>query len=144
MFTYLVNNSLLQKVEKFFFFPQVCSHKECLELSFINIFHSCLLQTSEKPNSQNCRKVWVGGDLLGHLIPTSLPWVGTLSSRSDCSKTHPTWTLPGTGYPQLLWATCFCASPASRKECLCFIKPKPTVFLFEVLPPPSCQLHHTA
>ena len=45
--------------------------------------------------------VWVGRDLKDHLVPTPLPWAGTLSAKSGCSKPHPTWpsTLPGMGHP---------------------------------------------
>ena len=30
-------------------------------------------------------------DLKDHLVPPPLPWAGTLSTRSCCSKLHPTW-----------------------------------------------------
>ena len=63
----------------------------------------------------NHRMVWVGRDLKHHLVPTPLPWAGTLSTRPGCSELHPTWpwTLPGRGHPQLLWATCSSISPPS-------------------------------
>jgi len=57
--------------------------------------------------------IWVGRDLVGHLVPIPLPWAGTPSTRPGCSKPHPAWpsALPGRGHPQLLWATCASASP---------------------------------
>jgi len=41
--------------------------------------------------------VWVGRDLIDHLVPTPLPWAGTRSTRPGCSKPCPAWprTLPG-------------------------------------------------
>jgi len=56
--------------------------------------------------------VWVGRDLIDHLVPTPLLWAGTPSTRPDCSEPHPTWpwALLGRGHPQLLWATCSSAS----------------------------------
>ena len=43
----------------------------------------------------------LGGTLwiMDHLLPTSLPWAETLSTRTHCSKPRPTWpwTLPGRG-----------------------------------------------
>jgi len=61
------------------------------------------------------RMVWVGRDIIDCLVPTALPWAGTLSTRPGCSKPHPTWpwTLPGKGHPQFVWATCSSASPSS-------------------------------
>jgi len=59
--------------------------------------------------------VWVGRDLKGHLVPTSLPWAWRSSARSGYSKPHPAWfwTLPERGHLQLLWTTCSSASPPS-------------------------------
>jgi len=59
--------------------------------------------------------VWVGRDLKDHLVPTSLPWAGTSSSRPGCSKPHPNspGKLPGKGHLQILWATYSSASPPS-------------------------------
>ena len=58
---------------------------------------------------------WLGFEvnLKDHLVPTSLPWAGTPSTRPSCSKPHPAWpwTLLGTGHLQLLWATCSSVSP---------------------------------
>jgi len=42
--------------------------------------------------SQNCRMVWVGRELIDYVVPTSLPWAGTPSVRPDFSKPHPTWS----------------------------------------------------
>jgi len=41
--------------------------------------------------------VWVGRDLMDHLVPIPLPWAGTPSTRPRCSPPHPAWpwTLPG-------------------------------------------------
>jgi len=54
------------------------------------------------------RMVWVGRDLIDHIIPTPLPWTGTRSTRPGCSEPCPAWpwTLPDVGHPQLLWAAC--------------------------------------
>jgi len=30
------------------------------------------------------RVVWVGRDLIDHLVPIPLPWAGTLSTRPSC------------------------------------------------------------
>jgi len=48
--------------------------------------------------------VWVGSKLRDHLVPTPLPWARTPTTRSGCSKPHPTWpsALPGRGHSQLL------------------------------------------
>jgi len=35
--------------------------------------------------------VWVGKDLTDHLVPTTLPWAETPSTRPGCSELHPTW-----------------------------------------------------
>jgi len=43
--------------------------------------------------------VWVGRDLIDHLVPLPLPWAGTPSARPTCSKP---WTLPRRGHSQLL------------------------------------------
>ena len=40
---------------------------------------------------QNHRMVWVGRDLTDELVPSPLPWAGTLSTRARCSKPRPTW-----------------------------------------------------
>jgi len=34
--------------------------------------------------------VWVGRDLIDHLVPVPLPGAGTPSTRPGCSKPHPT------------------------------------------------------
>jgi len=49
---------------------------------------------------ENYRMVWVGRDLKD-LVPTSLPWRGTPSTRVGCSKPCPAWpsALPGRGHP---------------------------------------------
>lgn len=53
--------------------------------------------------SQNHGMLRVWGDLVDHLVPTSLPWAGTLHSRPDYSRP---WTLPRLGHPRLPWASC--------------------------------------
>jgi len=60
--------------------------------------------------------VCVGRDFIDHQVPTFLPWARTPSTRPSCSNPHPTWpwTIPGKGYPQLLWATCASPSPPSQ------------------------------
>jgi len=60
--------------------------------------------------------VRVGRDLKDHPVSTPLPWAGTPYTRRGCSELHPTWTwtLPGRGQSQLLWATCSSVSPPSR------------------------------
>jgi len=35
--------------------------------------------------------VWVGKDLIDHLVPTPLPWAGKPSTKTGCSKLCPTW-----------------------------------------------------
>lgn len=59
---------------------------------------------------QNHRMILIGRGLEDHLVQTSLMWVGSPSSRTSCSRPHPTWpwTLPGTGQLQSL---CASASP---------------------------------
>ena len=49
--------------------------------------------------SENHRMIKVGRDLEDHLVPTTLPWAGTFSTRPGCSELHPAWpwTLPGSG-----------------------------------------------
>lgn len=44
------------------------------------------------------------GTLNNHLVPSSLLWTGTTSTRLSCTKPHPTWSwaFPITG-PQTLW-----------------------------------------
>jgi len=44
--------------------------------------------------------VWVGRELIDHLVPTPLSWAGTPCARPGCSKPHPTWpsTLPRRGH----------------------------------------------
>jgi len=75
----------------------------------------CVVGMSCSPESWNCRMARVERDLKDHLVPTLLPWAGTSSTRPGCSQLHSTWpwTLPGRGYPQLLWATCSSVSPPS-------------------------------
>jgi len=41
--------------------------------------------------SQNHRMIWIRKDRIDHLVPTSLPWAGTPSTRPVCSKPHPAW-----------------------------------------------------
>jgi len=55
--------------------------------------------------------VWVGRDLIDHLISTPLPWAGTPSTRPGCSKPHPMWpsTLPGRGHKLKLTSMCILA-----------------------------------
>jgi len=50
--------------------------------------------------------LWLRRDLNDHLVPTPVPWAGTLSTRPGCSRPCPAWpwTLPGRGQPQVLWA----------------------------------------
>ena len=57
-----------------------------------------------------------GRNLKDHLVPTPLPWAGTLSTIPGCSKPCPScpWTLPGIGQPQVLWTICARASWAFR------------------------------
>jgi len=43
------------------------------------------------PEAQNHRMVWVGHDLIDHLIPTPLPRAGTPSTSPGCSEPRPTW-----------------------------------------------------
>jgi len=33
--------------------------------------------------------VWLGRDLIDHLVPAPLPWAGTPCVRPGCSKPHP-------------------------------------------------------
>jgi len=49
--------------------------------------------------------IWVGRDLIDHLVPAHLPWAGTPSNRPASSKPHPTWpwTRSGRGHQQRLW-----------------------------------------
>jgi len=60
--------------------------------------------------------IWVRSDLKDHLVQPPLPSTGKPSTTPGCSKPCPTWpwTLPGRGHPQLLWATCSCASQPSQ------------------------------
>ena len=39
--------------------------------------------------SQDPRMVWVGKDLIDHLVPTPLPWAGPSATRPGCSKPCP-------------------------------------------------------
>ena len=70
-------------------------------------------------NSHGIIEAWNGlgwkGSSKDHLVPTPLPWARTPSTRPGCSKPRLTWpsTLAVRGHPQLLWATCSSASPAS-------------------------------
>lgn len=41
-------------------------------------------------NPMDYRMLWVGWDHKDHLVPISLLWTGTPSSRWHCSKPHPT------------------------------------------------------
>jgi len=58
-----------------------------LGLSRLGLFHLSV----EFIESYNHRTVWLGRNLKDHLVPTLLPWAGTPSTRSDCSKPRPTW-----------------------------------------------------
>jgi len=59
--------------------------------------------------------VWLGKDLIDHLVPTPLPWPGSPSPTTGGSKPHPasSWILTGRGHPQLLWAIYSCDWPPS-------------------------------
>jgi len=59
--------------------------------------------------------IWVGKDVINHLVPSPLPWAGTPSTTPISSTTYLTWpwTLPGRGHPELLWATYSSASAPS-------------------------------
>ena len=58
---------------------------------------------------------WFGLEGTLKIIWFQPPWAGTSSTRPGCSELHPawSWTLPGRGYPQLLWATWDSVSPRS-------------------------------
>lgn len=58
--------------------------------------------------SWNHRMLWVGRDLKDHVVPKPCHGLPISSTKSGCSKFHPTrpWTLSGVGRPQLLFQ-CF-------------------------------------
>ena len=66
--------------------------------------------------------VWLGRDLKDHLVPTSLPWTGTSSTRLGCSELNPTWPSLGN--------LCQCLTTLMVKN----------VFLISNLNLPSCSL----
>jgi len=43
------------------------------------------------PLSENHRMIWIGRDFIDHSVPTPLPRAETPSTRTGCSKPHPTW-----------------------------------------------------
>lgn len=59
-----------------------------------------LWRCSQKPTlALETWSVWLGRDIKSTIIPISQPWAGTSSSRTGCSKPHPTlpWTFQGQG-----------------------------------------------
>jgi len=56
--------------------------------------------------------VWVGSDLIDHVVLENLPWAGTPSTRPGCSKSYPAWSsaLSAMGNSQFLRETCSIAS----------------------------------
>lgn len=74
---------------------------------------------------------------------TTLSSAGTLSTKSCCSKAHPTWprTLTGMGNPHLLWAALFQYLPHSKNVTLIFkvnlpsfkLKPLPLLLSLQAL-----------
>ena len=65
--------------------------------------------------------VWIGRDLKDHLVPNSLPWAGTPSTRPNCSESY--WTSCGSHGP----TSQACSGPSGWHPF-----------------PPVCWLHHTA
>lgn len=57
--------------------------------------------------ASNHRMAWVGSNPKDHLVPISLSWEGTPSTRPGCSELHPVWaqTPAGMRHQQLLGAT---------------------------------------
>lgn len=75
--------------------------------------------------NHNHRIFRVRKDPKNSFVLTPLPWAGIPSAGPGCWKLCPasTWTLPGLGYPQLLWTTCAnvsscCASTWARCCCV--------------------------
>ena len=68
-------------------FPTDWRHLLCQSTESIHPKSLSLMVTTY----QNHRMVWVGRDLIDHLVPTPLPRAGTPSTRPGCPKPHSTW-----------------------------------------------------
>lgn len=84
------------------------------------------------------RMALVGTDLKDHVVPTSLPWAGTLSSRPGSSKSHLTW--PWMGHPSFSGKCVPVPLYPHREDFLPNIQSNPTlhqpeaIFPYPVLP----------
>jgi len=64
-----------------------------------------------RSTGMNHRRASVGGDLIGHLISTPLPYARLPPTVSDCPGSHPTCLECLQGWDiQFLWATCVSSS----------------------------------
>lgn len=69
------------------------SSKEYLtEIFKLKYFKDTELEKTKEKKKWNQIMLYVGRDLKDDLVPTSLQWAGTLSTRPHCPKPHPPWS----------------------------------------------------